>query len=57
MATKRPVWKRKPESEDYDGACKYISLLYSDAEAAKLLHALRAAKSSQIVFVPCAITM
>ena len=47
MAKPRLVWKRKPESEDYDGAHRYMSLLYSDAEAAKLLRALREAKTSE----------
>jgi hypothetical protein len=47
MAKPRLVWKRNPESEDYDGAHRYLSLLYSDAEAAKLSRALRAAKTSE----------
>jgi hypothetical protein len=47
MAKQRLVWKRKPESEDYDGAHRYMSLLYSDVEATKLLRALRQAKSSE----------
>ena len=47
MAKPRLVWKRKPESEDYDGAHRYMSLLYSDVEAAKLLRALREAKTSE----------
>jgi hypothetical protein len=46
MAKPRLAWKIKPESEDYDGAHRYISLLYSDAEATKLLRALREAKTS-----------
>jgi hypothetical protein len=47
MAKQRAVWKSKPESEDYDGARRYLSLLYSDAEVAKLLRALRKAKTSE----------
>jgi hypothetical protein len=47
MSKQRLVWKNKPESEDYDGAHRYMSLLYSGAEAAKLLRALRKAKSSE----------
>jgi hypothetical protein len=47
MAKQRLVWKSKPESEDYDGAHRYMTLLYSEAEAAKLLRALRAAKNSE----------
>jgi hypothetical protein len=47
MAKQRLVWKRKPESEDYEGAHRYMTLLYSDSEAAKLLRALRKAKSSE----------
>jgi hypothetical protein len=46
MAKQRLTWKRKPESEDYEGARRYLSLLYTDAEAAKLSRALRKAKNS-----------
>jgi hypothetical protein len=47
MAKPRLVWKGKPESEDYDGAHRDMSLLYSDVEAAKVLRALREAKTSE----------
>jgi hypothetical protein len=47
MAKQRLTWKRKPESEDYEGARRYVSLLYSGAEAAKLLRALRKAKNCE----------
>jgi hypothetical protein len=47
MAKQRLTWKRKPESEDYEGARRYMSLLYSDAEAAKLSRALRKTKNSE----------
>jgi hypothetical protein len=47
MAKQRLTWKRRPESEDYAGARRYVSLLYSDAEAAKLSRGLRKAKNSE----------
>jgi hypothetical protein len=47
MTKQRLLWKRKPESEDYEGARTYMSLLYSDAEVAKLVRALRKAKTSE----------
>lgn len=47
MAKQRLGWKTKPESKDYDGAHRYVSLLCSDAQAAKLLRALREAKTSE----------
>jgi len=46
MAKPRLAWQLKPKSEDYEGAHKYMSLLYSDPEAAKLLRALRESKTS-----------
>jgi hypothetical protein len=39
----QPVWKKKPEREDYQGALSFLQLLYSDAQCAKLLGALRTA--------------
>jgi hypothetical protein len=40
-----PVWKKKPEREDFEGALSFLELLYSDAQCAKLLRALHSAKT------------
>ena len=45
MPKQRLLWKKKPETEDYDGALSFLLLIYPDAKSAQLLSALRKAKT------------
>jgi hypothetical protein len=45
MSKQKLVWKKKPESEDYEGALNFLMLIYSDPKARRLLRSLRKAKS------------
>jgi hypothetical protein len=45
MSKRRPIWKKKPEAEDYHGALAFLSLICSDIEAKKLVHALRKSRT------------
>ncbi|MBV9247333.1 MAG: hypothetical protein JO366_21265 [Methylobacteriaceae bacterium] len=47
MSKPQLVWKKKPETEDYDSALKFLSLIYPDARSEKLLRALRRARTIQ----------
>ena len=40
-------WAKEPEKEDYSAANTFLSLLYDDKEAAKLLKKLKAGDTSQ----------
>jgi hypothetical protein len=40
MPKHQPTWKKKPEREDYEGAQRFLSLIYPDARSAALLRAL-----------------
>ena len=39
----RSIWQSKPADEDYAAAHDYLTLLFSEAEARKLVHKLRRA--------------
>ena len=43
MAKEQIAWKNKPEAEDYDGALNFLSLIFPDAKAERLLRALHKA--------------
>lgn len=43
MAKEQLVWKKRPESADYDAAAAYLGLIFSTARVKELLKALRAA--------------
>jgi hypothetical protein len=43
MSKEEIIWKRKSESEDYDAALKYLSLIFPIATAEKLVRALHKA--------------
>jgi CRISPR/Cas system-associated protein Cas10 (large subunit of type III CRISPR-Cas system) len=45
MPKEQIVWKKKAEAEDYAGARSFLSLIFSDAKAKKLLAALHKAKN------------
>jgi hypothetical protein len=45
MSKQKPIWKKKPESEDYAGALKFLMLNYADSKARQLLRGLSKAKS------------
>lgn len=36
MAKQKALWKKAPDRKDFDAALEYLSLLYSDAQAARL---------------------
>jgi hypothetical protein len=41
MPKNQLAWKRKPDAEDFDGALKFLSLIYPTTQSEKLLRALR----------------
>ena len=43
MARKNRLWKKKPESKDYDAARSFLSLIYPGDGARKLVNAMRRA--------------
>jgi hypothetical protein len=43
MSKEKVAWKKLPEAEDYQGALDFLSLIYPDARADKLLRAFRKA--------------
>lgn len=43
MARKNRLWKKKPESKDYDAARSFLSLIYPGDGAQKLVNAMRRA--------------
>jgi hypothetical protein len=43
MSKEKIVWKKKSESEDYDAALRYLSLIFTVSETEKLVRALRKA--------------
>lgn len=45
MAKQQLVWKRQPESQDYQGALNFMLLIFSDIRSAKLLRSLRNGKT------------
>jgi hypothetical protein len=45
MSKRRPIWKKKPEAEDYHGALTFLSLICSEIEAKKLVRALRKSRT------------
>jgi hypothetical protein len=47
MSKAKLVWKKKAEKKDFEGALAYLSLVHSQAKAAKLVHALRLAKGKK----------
>ena len=44
MARKNRLWKKKPESKDFDAARSFLSLIYPGDGAQKLVNAMRKAK-------------
>jgi hypothetical protein len=49
MPEKKPLWKKKPEEEDYESARRFLSLLYSKGDTRKHLRALLQAPSVEYV--------
>ena len=47
MSKQQLLWKKKPEIEDYDGALRFLTLIYSDARSEALLRTLRKAKTME----------
>ena len=45
MPKHQPIWKEKPEREDYDGAENFLSLIYPQTKSAALLRGLRRART------------
>lgn len=45
MSKQKLIWKKKPESEDYAGALKFLMLNYTDSKARRLLRGLSKTKS------------
>jgi len=45
MSKQKPVWKKKPEAEDYEGALNFLLLIYPDAKARRILRLFRKAKT------------
>ncbi len=45
MSKQKLVWKKKPESEDFEGALKLLLLIYPGAKARRLLRSFRKAKT------------
>ena len=41
MAKQQPVWKKKPEDEDFAGALHFLSLVLPGAKARKLVQSMR----------------
>lgn len=44
MSKEEIIWKKKAEEEDFEGARRFLSLIFSEAEMGKLVAALRKAK-------------
>jgi hypothetical protein len=40
------IWEKKPANEDYQAAQNYLSLLFTEAEARKIVHRLRRAPTT-----------
>lgn len=49
MARKNRLWKKRPESKDYEAARSFLSLIYPGDGAQKLVNAMRKAKSVEHV--------
>lgn len=47
MKDKNKIWNRKAAAEDYSAALKYLTLLFRDASAKRLVEALRAAPTTE----------
>jgi len=45
MSKEQIIWKKKAEAEDYAGALRFLSLIFSAAKAKKLLAALHKVKN------------
>ena len=45
MSKQKPICKKKPDAEDYEGALSFLSLIYPDAKAHRLLRLFRKAKT------------
>jgi hypothetical protein len=44
MSKQKLIWKKKPEPEDFEGALKFLTLIYTDSKARQLLRGLSNAK-------------
>ena len=42
-----PAWRKQPEEQDYPAAFSYLSLIFTTAEAARFVAALRKAKVAE----------
>src|ERR1700748_1334482 len=42
----KDIWEKKPEAEDYAAARVYLTLLFTDANAAKIVKRLRSAPTT-----------
>jgi hypothetical protein len=47
MSKAKLAWKKQPESEDYAGALKFLTLIYSEPKARHLLARFRKAKTEE----------
>jgi hypothetical protein len=47
MSKPKLIWKKKPESEDYEGALQFLMLIYAQTKARQLLRAYPKAKTVQ----------
>jgi len=47
MSKQQLIWKKKPEDKDYEGAERYLSLIFSAAKAEKLVLALQRTKPTE----------
>jgi hypothetical protein len=45
MSKEQIVWKKKPEDEDFEGALAFLSLIFPEAGAKKMLQALHKAET------------
>ena len=48
MAKQQPVWKKKPEDEDFAGALHFLSLVLPGAKARKLVQSMRKTKTIEL---------
>src|SRR5271154_7153651 len=46
MASKKVVWNKRPEAQDYEGACRFLTLICTPVEMRKIVKAYRRATPS-----------
>jgi hypothetical protein len=45
MSKQPPIWKKKPEDADFEGAVRFLSLVLPAVKAKKLVHSMRKTKA------------